>query len=78
MAMSGQHGLEYKNQQNDTFSDFVTLVCQEAQNSHNQVREWHMTSSLALSLHSLKRIDGSNAQLFSDVTGNKNSGNIFE
>ncbi|GFS18148.1 nuclear factor 1 [Elysia marginata] len=36
MAMSGQHGLDYKNQQNDTFSDFVTLVCQEAQNSHNQ------------------------------------------
>lgn len=36
MAMSGQHGLEYKSQQNDTFSDFVTLVCQEAQNSHVQ------------------------------------------
>ncbi|RUS89856.1 hypothetical protein EGW08_002386 [Elysia chlorotica] len=36
MAMSGQHGLDYKSQQSDTFSDFVTLVCQEAQNSHNQ------------------------------------------
>ncbi|KAH9491988.1 hypothetical protein Btru_026642 [Bulinus truncatus] len=32
----GQHGIKYEGQQNnDTFSDFVTLVCQEAQNSQN-------------------------------------------
>lgn len=36
MVMGAQHGIKYEGQQNnDTFSDFVTLVCQEAQNSQN-------------------------------------------
>ncbi|XP_059154393.1 nuclear factor 1 A-type-like isoform X2 [Physella acuta] len=35
-VMASQHGIKYEGQQNnDTFSDFVTLVCQEAQNSQN-------------------------------------------
>ena len=34
----GQGAMKYSdNHGNDTFSDFVTLVCQEAQNTHNQV-----------------------------------------
>ena len=35
----GQHGpMKYETlQNNDTFTDFVTLVCQEAQNSQNHV-----------------------------------------
>ncbi|XP_055884977.1 nuclear factor 1 X-type-like isoform X2 [Biomphalaria glabrata] len=36
MIMGAQQGIKYEGQQNnDTFSDFVTLVCQEAQNSQN-------------------------------------------
>lgn len=38
---SGQNssGMKYQDQPGgDTFSDFVSLVCQEAQNSQNQVR----------------------------------------
>ncbi|CAG5135889.1 unnamed protein product, partial [Candidula unifasciata] len=35
MVMSGQQVIKYENQQNDTLNDFVTLVCQEAQNSQN-------------------------------------------
>ena len=40
----GQPALKYETQSsnngcnNDTFSDFVTLVCQEAQSSQNHVR----------------------------------------
>ncbi|BFY99276.1 hypothetical protein BsWGS_02316 [Bradybaena similaris] len=35
MVLTSQQGIKYEVQQNDTLNDFVTLVCQEAQNSQN-------------------------------------------
>jgi nuclear factor I len=35
MVLTSQQGIKYEGQQNDTLNDFVTLVCQEAQNSQN-------------------------------------------